>query len=270
MKFCRLLLLFCVLAPFASLNWAFRTSGFSCFRRTSILRMDGEGVSGEITDIEAFDSDSDSDSDSVASIAALSKEVRDGAPVVWTAAVKSTVKVKEIKRSVEDYMALPASQYSVLAAEQVIRLSDSDFKIVLGNLNFFGTKIVPILYVTVNVLPDEAKSEIIVTHAETTGSETAIAVNGTFSISAVNTVSAGVNKKGQKTLTSDTKLQIDATVPKSRFPLGVIKNGGNFVMQSSLNLIVPTFVRILARDFKRWSAGNDERAAVEGASLDLQ
>ncbi|KAJ1432688.1 hypothetical protein B484DRAFT_327156 [Ochromonadaceae sp. CCMP2298] len=167
-------------------------------------------------------------------------------------------------------MALPASQYSVLSAEQVVRLSDSDFKIVLGNLNFFGTKITPVLYVTVNVYPEEAKAEIIVTRAETTGSDMADAINGTFSITAVNTVTAGVNPKGKKTLSSDTKLQIDAIVPKSRFPLGVIKNGGNFVMQSSLNLIVPTFVRILASDFKRWSAGDDERTAVEGASLNLQ
>eukprot|EP00601_Ochromonadales_sp_CCMP2298_P035634 CAMPEP_0173376032 /NCGR_PEP_ID=MMETSP1144-20121109/29957_1 /TAXON_ID=483371 /ORGANISM="non described non described, Strain CCMP2298" /LENGTH=225 /DNA_ID=CAMNT_0014328531 /DNA_START=118 /DNA_END=795 /DNA_ORIENTATION=+ len=205
-----------------------------------------------------------------ASSSTLAEDVRNGSPVVWKAAVQASVKVKEVKRSVEDYMALPASQYSVLSAEQVVRLSDSDFKIVLGNLNFFGTKITPVLYVTVNVYPEEAKAEIIVTRAETTGSDMADAINGTFSITAVNTVTAGVNPKGKKTLSSDTKLQIDAIVPKSRFPLGVIKNGGNFVMQSSLNLIVPTFVRILASDFKRWSAGDDERTAVEGASLNLQ
>ena len=38
-------------------------------------------------------------------------------------------------------------------------------------------------------------------------------------------------------------------------------------MQSSLNIFVPTFVRILSADFSRWSAGNDTRAEVEGAVL---
>ena len=38
-------------------------------------------------------------------------------------------------------------------------------------------------------------------------------------------------------------------------------------MQSSLNVIVPTFVRLLAYDFKRWSSGEDSRSAIEGATL---
>ena len=85
----------------------------------------------------------------------------------------------------------------------------------------------------------------------------------------MNTVSAGVDKKSRKTLTSDTKLKIDVTVPSSKLPISVIQSGGNFIMQSSLNIIVPTFVRILAADFKRWSAGNDDRTPVEGANLSV-
>ena len=58
-------------------------------------------------------------------------------------------------------------------------------------------------------------------------------------------------------------------VPSSKLPLKIIQNGGNFIMQSSLNVIVPTFVRILAADFKKWSAGDDSRTPVEGAKLEL-
>jgi hypothetical protein len=60
---------------------------------------------------------------------------------------------------------------------------------------------------------------------------------------------------------------INVQVPPSKFPLRVIQSGGNFLMQSSLNIIVPTFVRILSRDFERWSTGNNTRAEVEGAVL---
>ena len=189
--------------------------------------------------------------------------------VSWKAEVQSSVRVDEIKRTLEGYLALPASEYSVLSANQVVRINDSQFKFVLGNLNFFGTKICPILYVDVNVFPDLAKSEIVVTKAETVGSEIADQINGTFSIYAKNIVSSSRDKKDRKILISQTSLVIDASVPKSRIPLSIIKSGGNFVIQSSLSLIVPTFVRILAADFKRWSAGNDSRSAIEGASLAL-
>ena len=48
------------------------------------------------------------------------------------------------------------------------------------------------LYVDVNVYPEFNRSEIVVRRAETVGSETADKVNGTFSISAINIVSAGM------------------------------------------------------------------------------
>ena len=197
-------------------------------------------------------------------------EFADDAPEVqWKATVCATTRVKEKMRSVEAYMALPSSEYSVLSAEQIERLSDSDFKCTLGTMNFFGTKITPVLYVDVTVYPDEAKSVIAVTRAETTGSEIARKVNGTFSISAVNVVTAGEDNRGRKTLTSDTKLSIDVKVPRSRIPLRVIRSGGNFIVQSSLNVIVPAFIRILAADFGRWTAGSDERSEVDGADLSV-
>ena len=134
-------------------------------------------------------------------------------------------------------------------------------------MNFFGTKIIPVLYVDVNVYPNEAKSIISVTRAETIGSPTADKVNGTFSISAINTVSGGLDEKGFKRLNSQTDLNIDVTVPKSKIPLRVIRSSGNFMMRSTLKIIVEAFIRVLAADFRKWSEGSDERTAVEGASL---
>lgn len=189
--------------------------------------------------------------------------------VLWEAAASSSVRVKETQRTTEQYLALPASQYSVLSASQITRVNDDEFKAKLGTLNFFGTKLSPILYVHVNVLPDEAKSEIIVNKAELEGGDVAKLINGSFTIYAINTVSTSLNKKGEKVLSSDTKVRIEAIVPPTKVPFGVIRRGGNFIIQSSLNLIVPTFVRILAADFKRWSAGNDERTEVDGAQLNL-
>ena len=83
----------------------------------------------------------------------------------------------------------------------------------------------------------------------------------------MNTVTAGIDDKGRKTLNSRTNLKIDALVPSNKLPIRVIQSGGNFLMQSTLNVIVPTFVRVLRADFNRWAAGVDERVPVEGAKL---
>ena len=190
--------------------------------------------------------------------------------VCWKAAVRAECKVKEAMRSVESYMALPSSEYSVLSADAIERLSDTEFKATIGTMNFFGTKITPVLYVDVEVFPEQAQSVISVRRAETIGSEVALKVNGTFSIEALNTVSVGQDKKGRKTLVSETVLKVDVKVPASKLPMRVIRSGGNFIMQSSLNLIVPTFIRILGRDFARWSRGDDSRNALEDVSLSLE
>jgi len=191
-------------------------------------------------------------------------------PVTWHASVKSSAKVQEKNRKTEEYMKLPPSEYSVLTAEQIVRINDSQFKCILPTMNFFGEKITPVLYVDVIVYPDEARSEILVSKAETIGSATAEKVNGTFSIRAMNEVTTGVDYKNRKILTSNTNLKIDVLIPKdSKVPRGLIQSGGNFIMQSSLNIIVPTFVRLLAFDFNRWTEGDNSRSAVDGAKLSL-
>lgn len=178
----------------------------------------------------------------------------DSRRITWSAAVKSSVWVREEaeRRTVKEYMALPATQYSVLSASQIERLSDTEFKATLGSMNFFGTKIVPVLFVCVNVIPEEHRAEIVVKRAETVGSEIAEKLSGTFTISAINLVSAGRDDKDRATLTSETNLLINVVVPEdAKVPRRLIQSGGNFIIQSSLNIIVPTFVRILAEDFKR-------------------
>ena len=204
---------------------------------------------------------------SVSEVSNPMNDPKDSRKITWKAAASSSVRVRETIRTCEEYMRLPATEYSVLAAEQVTRLSDTEFKFNFPSLNFFGNKIQPILYVDVNVLPAFNRSKIVVQRAETIGSEAALLVNGSFSINAVNVVFAAKDTEGRKTLNSETTLNIDVTIPPSAIPLRVIQSTGNFLMQSSLNIIVPTFTRILSSDFARWSAGNNSRSAVEGAQL---
>lgn len=263
-------LILCLLSMAAE-GFLLTTSRFSSNKKTlyPAFRLRQPGLSSVTADRETLPMKVGGDeSESMIKEEEEAKSRGGGTEIMWTAEVSSSCRVKESKRTVEQYMALPASQYSVLSSDQIVRLSDDQFRCDLPAMNFFGTLIQPILYVDVKVFPDDAKAEIIVSRAETVGSDIARKVNGTFSISAINTVTAGVDNKGRKTLNSSTKLKIDVAVPpESKLPKRILQSGGNFIMQSSLNVIVPTFVRILRYDFERWSAGDDSRSAVEGAKL---
>ncbi len=48
-------------------------------------------------------------------------------------------------------MALPASQYSVLDARKIERLTDETFKCYVGKLNFFALEVEPVITVSVTV-----------------------------------------------------------------------------------------------------------------------
>lgn len=58
-----------------------------------------------------------------------------------------------MRSSTAEYMALPASQYSVLDAQKIERLDDTTFRCYVGQLRFFGIKVEPVLTVSVNVEP---------------------------------------------------------------------------------------------------------------------
>lgn len=53
--------------------------------------------------------------------------------------------------SAAEYMALPASQYSVLDAKKIERLDDNTFRCCVGGLHFFNFVVEPVLTVSVVV-----------------------------------------------------------------------------------------------------------------------
>jgi hypothetical protein len=106
----------------------------------------------------------------------------------------------------------------------------------------------------------QCKSYINVIKAETFGSDAALMVNGTFDIYANNTVHGFMDEKGHKALSSEVHLEIHAPIPESSIiPTRVIETAGGFVIQSTLSFIVYKFVQLLAKDFAKWSQGDDNR-----------
>lgn len=59
---------------------------------------------------------------------------------------------------VAEYMTLPVSQYSVLDAAKIERISDETFRVQIGEVSFLGTKVIPIM--TLTVKPHDTGCEV--------------------------------------------------------------------------------------------------------------
>ncbi|CAM9223736.1 unnamed protein product [Chrysoparadoxa australica] len=188
--------------------------------------------------------------------------------VKWRASKESAKRVTPGERSLERYVRLPPSEYSLLNPDTIERLNDEEFRCEPGRLNFFGTVVNPILYLRVDVDESVGGAKISLTKVELEGSEVVTSANGTFTCECSNIVScadAPASKRGEatKSLTNSVEISVDLQVPNETFiSPRVLQHGGSFVLQRMLDLAVPQFVRWLAKDYKKWSAGDDSRSAV--------
>lgn len=62
-------------------------------------------------------------------------------------------KVQQLQRPLADYMALPASQYSVLDAQRIERVDENTFRCYVYRIKFFTFEVCPVLVVRVEEEP---------------------------------------------------------------------------------------------------------------------
>ncbi|KAF8063016.1 hypothetical protein HT031_003855 [Scenedesmus sp. PABB004] len=182
---------------------------------------------------------------------------------------QQSVVVREGARPLPDYMALPASQYSVLDARKVERLDDDTFRCYVGRLAFLGFAVEPVITVSVAVEPGLGCT-IRLLSAELQGSRLVQEVNEKFSATMTNVVRwAGGAAPGSKALSADAAIEVIVQVPRwaGVVPLPSIEAAGSRVMQTTLNLMVPRFLDQLDRDYQRWAAGDASRTPLEGGGL---
>ncbi|TFJ86665.1 hypothetical protein NSK_002319 [Nannochloropsis salina CCMP1776] len=108
------------------------------------------------------------------------------------------------------------------------------------------------------------KSTLNIYRLDLTGSRIADIANGTFKVKARNVVSfRNTDMPRTKALMSTVSVQVQAQVPRGNvIPHHVLESGGSLVIQGILKVMVPRFVKILAKDYEVWSSGDDSRAAV--------
>lgn len=207
--------------------------------------------------------------DDVSDAAAASDEKSSGPRAKFMSKRTETYELEEVERPLAEYMALPASQYSVLDAERIERIDDTMFKCYAHRFKFFNFEVGPVLLVRVEEQPDGCCIRLLSCTLE--GSPIVVAQNQKFSASMVNRVSWRVSEKSPsaRQLISDTTLEVtvDIPFPFRAIPVSAIEGSGNKVMSQLLKVMLPRFLSQLGKDYYAWASGDTSRKPVGTGEL---
>lgn len=156
-------------------------------------------------------------------------------------------------------MALPVSQYSVLDARRIERLTESTFRCYVDGVRVFSLRVDPV--VTVAVEAGARGPTVTLLDARLEGSPTAVAASDRFDVAMTNAVRwVEADAAGGCVLTADTAITLRLDVPRwFAVPLPAVERVGSRVMQRVLDVAVPRFLAQLADDYGRWAAGEERR-----------
>ncbi|XP_031502598.1 uncharacterized protein LOC116265798 isoform X2 [Nymphaea colorata] len=158
--------------------------------------------------------------------------------------MESVTVVQNPERPLEQYMRLPASQYSVLDAERIERVDENTFRCYVYKFKFFNFEVCPVLMVRVEVEPSGCCIRLLSCKLE--GSPIVVQQNEKFSASMVNRISCSVNNNGStmQQLISDTEIEVVIDIPFAfrALPAALIESSGNQVMEQILKIMLPRFL----------------------------
>ena len=213
--------------------------------------------------------DGESQSSSASSVQAIQSQWDPARVVRLTATSNASQRVLELEKSVKEYMALPASQYSVLDARKVDRTSEDTFVCYVGAVRFFQFTVEPVLELQVVVVEDGC--EINLLSCRISGSAFVEAQNEKFTTTMNNRVrwrhckdddDSKIIRDQYKELVSEITLNVDMEVPKwfkRIVPMNVIEYTGSKLLQSILAGMVPQFLQQLQNDYSAWARGDTSR-----------
>ncbi|GBF87734.1 RAP release galactose-binding protein-like [Raphidocelis subcapitata] len=199
-------------------------------------------------------------STSAAAVSAPPSQRLSGRVARFRATKQATQNVRELQtRSLAEYMALPASQYSVLDARKIERVDDSTFRCFVGQLAFLGFSVEPVI--TVSVTVQERGCTIRLLSCELQGSRLVEDVNDKFTAQMTNEVTwAPTDDADVKSIRSDTTIEVAVEVPGwFILPTPAVEAAGSGVMAATVAAMVPRFLGQLEKDYGLWASGDDSR-----------
>ncbi|KAG7016319.1 hypothetical protein SDJN02_21426 [Cucurbita argyrosperma subsp. argyrosperma] len=166
-----------------------------------------------------------------------------------------SVTVRQLSRPLNEYMSLPASQYSVLDAERIERIDDCTFRCYVYRFKFFAFEVCPVLIVRVEVQPNGCCIKLLSTALTLIWCRNAANM--------VNQISYDVNRGSSplQKLTSDTVIEVNIEIPFAfrAIPVQAIESAGTQVLEQILKLMLPRFTAQLVKDYQAWASGDTSR-----------
>ncbi|PKA60857.1 hypothetical protein AXF42_Ash006492 [Apostasia shenzhenica] len=152
--------------------------------------------------------------------------------------------VQQLQRPLAEYMALPASQYSVLDAQRIERVDSNTFRCYVYRMKFFSFEVCPVLVVRVEEEPCGCCIRLL-------------------SSSMVNKISynAALQNSDWQQLITDTFIEVAIEVPFlfRAIPVATIESTGTQVLEQLLRIMLPRFLDQLAKDYQAWASGDNSR-----------
>ncbi|KAH7839366.1 hypothetical protein Vadar_003258 [Vaccinium darrowii] len=174
---------------------------------------------------------------------------------------RESVSVQQLQRPLNEYMSLPASQYSVLDAQRIERVDDNTFRCYVHTFNFFAIEVCPVLLVRVEEQPNGCCIKLLSCKLE--GSPIVVAQNEKFDASMVNNISCNIKGSSLSVaeLTSDTVIEVSIDIPFAFRPIPVqaIESTGAQVLEQILRITLPRFMAQLVKDYQAWASGDTSR-----------
>ncbi|EXB39446.1 hypothetical protein L484_007993 [Morus notabilis] len=179
----------------------------------------------------------------------------------FSARRKESVLVRQLQRPLNEYMSLPASQYSVLDAERIERVDDNTFRCYVYRIKFFSFEVCPVLLVRVEEEPKGCCIKLLSCKLE--GSPIVVAQNDKFDAFMENKISCNSNEGdlSEQQLTSEAIIEVSIEVPFSFLPIPVqaIESTGSQVLEQVLKIMLPRFMAQLVKDYQAWASGDTSR-----------
>lgn len=182
---------------------------------------------------------------------------------------KESVSVQQLQRPLIEYMKLPASQYSVLDAERIERVSEDTFRCYVYTIKFFSFEVCPVLLVKVEEQPHGCCIKLLSCKLE--GSPMVAAQNDKFDAIMVNRISceSDSNESLVQQLKSDTIIEVSIEIPFAfkAIPKQAIESAGTQVLEQILKIMLPRFMSQLVKDYQAWASGNTSRQPLGSGEI---
>lgn len=200
-------------------------------------------------------------------------QLNDPAHIGAAATVERPTRDRGGEASLDAYLNLPVSQYDRLDPDLIKPLGFGKYALKVPRVQLFSVWVEPLVHVTVVSNKDSAGRSSVTIRAVNWGLSgspliESVGLARRFNLEfctllswapATNESTNGANLNG--TLKGTTTLDVYTEVigPFRYMPRQVLETGGNAVMQSLNNVLLPLFMRRLSDDYERWASDPNYR-----------